>query len=116
MKNRLNLFGTLLIAASLGACSQGPDPAKVQADITKAQADGQKMVVDAQAKLDQVNAANNKDVVVAQADARQNTAENSQPAPSEADTQDIRQGARNGEEESCRRAIRCGQGSGRSRL
>lgn len=54
----------------LQGCTQQVDLAKVQANVTKAQADGQKLIVDAQANLDQVVAANNKDIVGVQADAQ----------------------------------------------
>jgi hypothetical protein len=67
--HRMSFIITLAATALLQACNQGPDPAKVQGDVTKAQADGQKMIVDAQAKLDQVNAQANKEVVNAQVDA-----------------------------------------------
>ena len=53
MNNCIRFIITLAAAALLQACNQGPDPAKVQGDVIKAQADGQKMIVDAQAKLDQ---------------------------------------------------------------
>lgn len=59
----------------LQGCNQQVDLAKVQADVTKAQAAGEKLVVDSQAKLDQMVAATNKDIVGSYAD-----------APKEADT------------------------------
>lgn len=55
----------------LQACNNNAaDPAKVEAEVQKAQAEGEKKVVEAQAKLEQVAAENKKDVVVARADAR----------------------------------------------
>lgn len=59
---------------------QPADPGKVQGDIAKAQADGQKVIVDAQAKLDQLNALTNKNVVDAQVDARATNASNAMVA------------------------------------
>ena len=77
MRNHRVSFITLLVAAALlQACDRAPDQAKVQGDVAKAQADGQKMIVDAQAKLDQVAAKNNKEVVNAQVDARADNANN----------------------------------------
>lgn len=75
---------TLAIGAalSLQACNQGPDPAKVQADVTKAQADGQKKIADAQADLDKVIAKNNKAMVDTQADA-QKDANNANATPAD---------------------------------
>jgi hypothetical protein len=66
------LFIAVCVAGfGLQACSNSAaDPAKVEAEVQKAQAEGEKKIVDAQAKLEQVAAENKKDVVVAQADAR----------------------------------------------
>src|SRR5262249_56949727 len=50
---RYSALAIVVSALLLQACQQGPDPAKVQADVTKAQAEGQKKIVDAQAKMDQ---------------------------------------------------------------
>ena len=55
----------------LQACNNNAaDPAKVEAEVQKAQAEGEKKVVEAQAKLEQVAAESKKDIVVARADAR----------------------------------------------
>ncbi len=71
-----NALSLALICALglLQACSQQPDPAKVQADVSKAEAAGQKAIVDAQAKLDQVVAQNNKNLVGVQADVQKDAA------------------------------------------
>jgi hypothetical protein len=61
---------SLVVTALLLACSQNMDPLKVKGDVTKAQADGDKMIMDAQANLDLVNAQNNSDVVDALVRAR----------------------------------------------
>jgi len=62
----------------LQACNNSTaDPAKVEAEVQKAQAEGEKKIVEAQAKLEQVAAENKKDVVVAQADARIDAANDS---------------------------------------
>jgi len=82
------LVATLVAALGLQACAKQVDQAKVEADVQKAQAEGQKKIVDAQAKLEQVNAENNKDIVSAQADARVDAAkaaDNAAPAASAAD-------------------------------
>lgn len=69
----------------LQGCSQQPDTAtKVQADIAKAEADGQKQIIDAQAKLDQVVAQNNKNLVGVQADAQKDAANNPNAPAAEA--------------------------------
>jgi len=70
MKRIIMLAAVMGSALALQACNQGPDPAKVQADVTKAQADGQKKIADAQADLDKVVAKNNKAMVDTQADAQ----------------------------------------------
>jgi len=55
----------------LQACNNSAaDPAKVEAEVQKAQAEGEKKIVEAQAKLEKVAAENKKDIVVARADAR----------------------------------------------
>src|SRR6478735_5277737 len=66
------LFLAVCIAGlGLQACNNNAaDPAKVEVEVQKAQAEGEKKIVEAQAKLEQVAAENKKDVVVAQADAR----------------------------------------------
>lgn len=66
------LFIAVCVAGfGLQACNNNAaDPAKVEAEVQKAQAEGEKKIVEAQAKLEQVTAENKKDVVVAQADAR----------------------------------------------
>jgi len=85
MNNRcLSFVAVLAGAALLGACNQNPDPAKIQADVTKAQAAGQKNIADAQANLDKVNAQNTKDMVNAQVDARAPAADNQPTNPSAA--------------------------------
>lgn len=65
-----NLLAMVVATMLLQACSQQVDTAKVQADVAKAEAAGQKKIVDAQAKLDQVVAQNNKDLVGVQSDAQ----------------------------------------------
>src|SRR6478736_3738853 len=68
----------------LQACNNNAaDPAKVEAEVHKAQAEGEKKVVEAQAKLEQVAAENKKDVVVAQADARIDAASDAAKAADE---------------------------------
>src|SRR5471030_783402 len=91
MNNGTSFIITLAASALLQACNQSPDPAKVQGDVTKAQADGQKMIVDAQAKLDQVNAQANKEVVNAQVDANAANAANATnpPPPATAADNDV---------------------------
>ncbi|MGA9335410.1 MAG: hypothetical protein WBV39_14120 [Rudaea sp.] len=76
MRRQASIFVTLIFATLLlQACNQQEDTAaKVQADVAKAQADGQKQIIDAQAKLDQVVAQNNKDLVGVKADAQQDAA------------------------------------------
>ena len=70
VKQALFLAGCIA-GLGLQACNNGAaDPAKVESDVQKAQAEGEKKIVEAQAKLEQVAAENKKDVVVAQADAR----------------------------------------------
>jgi hypothetical protein len=54
----------------LSACSQNMDPVNVQGDVTTALADGDKMIMDAQANLELVSAQNNSDVVDALVRAR----------------------------------------------
>jgi len=55
----------------LQACNNSAaDPAKVAAEVQKAEAEGEKKIVEAQAKLEKVAAENKKDIVVARADAR----------------------------------------------
>lgn len=73
------LFIAVCVAGlGLQACnSNAADPAKVEAEVQKAQAEGEKKIVEAQAKLEQVAAENKKDVVVAQADARIDAANDS---------------------------------------
>ena len=88
MQKQQALF--VVIACGLGllqACTQESNPAQVQADVTKAEAAGQKAIVDAQAKLDQVVATNNKDLVDVQADAQKDaaTAPNAPPPAASAD-------------------------------
>ena len=92
------LVAAVIAMVSLQGCNQQTDsPAKtqadkaqadkvraekVQADVAKAEADGQKKIIDAQAKLDQVVAQNNKDMVGAQTDAQKDaTANPNAPAP-----------------------------------
>ncbi|HZX92827.1 MAG TPA: hypothetical protein VFE67_19485 [Rudaea sp.] len=66
------LFIAVCVAGlGLQACNNSTaDPAQMEADVQKAKAEGEKKIVEAQAKLEQVAAENKKDVVVAQADAR----------------------------------------------
>jgi len=82
------IAAALVAALGLQACAKQVDQAKVAADVQKAQAEGEKKIVDAQAKLEQVNAANNKDIVSAQADAQVDAAkaaDNAAPVPAPAD-------------------------------
>jgi hypothetical protein len=80
------LVALVFVAVSLQGCNQQTDTAgKVQADVAKAEADGQKKIIDAQAKLDQVVAQNNKDLVGVQADAQKDAANDpNAPAPAAA--------------------------------
>jgi hypothetical protein len=70
------VVGTTLLLA----CSQNMDPLKVQRDVTRVQADGDKMVMDAQANLELVNAQNNSDVVDALVRARAHDPRNASTA------------------------------------
>jgi hypothetical protein len=77
VKQALFIAGCLA-GLSLQACNNSAaDPAKVEAEVQKAQAEGEKKIVEAQAKLEQVAAENKKDVVVARADARIDAANDS---------------------------------------
>ena len=69
MKRILTIAAILSATLALQACNKGPDPAKVQADVAKAQADGQKKIADAQADLDKVVAKNRKTMADTDADA-----------------------------------------------
>jgi hypothetical protein len=89
MSKQALIAAALVAALGLQACAKQVDQAKVEADVRKAQAEGEKKIVDAQAKLEQVNAENNKDIVTAQADARLDAAkaaDNAAPPPAPADT------------------------------
>ena len=90
MRKQVSIFVALVIATGLlQGCNQQPETAgKVQADVAKAEADGQKKIIDAQAKLDQVVAQNNKNLVGAQADAQKDAA-NNPSAPAQAADADI---------------------------
>ena len=84
VKQALFLAGCIA-GLSLQACNNNAaDPAKVEAEVHKAQAEGEKKVVEAQAKLEQVAAENKKDVVVAQADARIDAASDAAKAADDA--------------------------------
>lgn len=87
MRKQASIFvGLVLATALLQGCNQQTDnAAKVQADIAKAEADGQKQIIDAQAKLDQVVAQNNKTLVGVRADAQKDAADK----PAEAADADI---------------------------
>ena len=77
VKQALFLAGCIA-GLGLQACNNNAaDPAKVAAEVQKAQAEGEKKIVEAQARLEQVAAENKKDVVVAQADARIDAADDS---------------------------------------
>jgi hypothetical protein len=92
------IFATMLLqACNQQADTATVDAAKVQADVTKADADGQKTIIDAQAKLDQVVAQNNKDLVGVQADAQKDAATNpnASPAAASADIAKARANAEN---------------------
>ena len=67
---RAGMLAALFVAMTLQGCQRAPDLAKVDADVQKAQAAGEKNIAAAQAKLDKVNADNRKDMVDAQVDAR----------------------------------------------
>lgn len=79
---------TFAIALLQGCNQEAETAAKVQADIAKAEADGQKKIIDAQAKLDQVVAQNNKTLVGVRADAQKDAADKP-AAPAEAADADI---------------------------
>jgi hypothetical protein len=85
MRNHTNVLVAIAFAAAmLQGCNQQADSAaKVQADVAKAEADGQKKVIDAQAKLDQVVAQNNKDLVGTQADEQKDASTNPNAPPPE---------------------------------
>jgi hypothetical protein len=84
VKQALFLAGCIA-GLGLQACSNNAaDPAKVAAEVQKAQAEGEKKIVEAQAKLEQVAAENKKDVVVAQADARIDAASDAAKAADDA--------------------------------
>ena len=84
VKQALFLAGCIA-GLGLQACNNNAaDPAKVEAEVHKAQAEGEKKVVEAQAKLEQVAAENKKDVVVAQADARIDAASDAAKAADDA--------------------------------
>ncbi|HXR63738.1 MAG TPA: hypothetical protein VN720_09395 [Rudaea sp.] len=90
------LVAVAFAAAMLQGCNQQADTAaKVQADVSKAEADGQKKVIDAQAKLDQVVAQNNKDLVGTQADAQKDASSdpNAPPPAASADVAKARSDA-----------------------
>src|SRR6187399_117020 len=80
------LVGLIFATAMLQGCNQQqPDnAAKVQAGVAKAEADGQKKIVDAQAKLDQVVAQNHKNLVGTEADAQKDATNNPNAPPPEA--------------------------------
>jgi len=91
MRKHANILVALAFATAMlqGCNQQQPDnAAKVQADVAKAEADGQKKIIDAQAKLDQVVAQNNKSVVGSQADAQKDASTNPN-APPPADNADV---------------------------
>lgn len=67
----------------LAACTQAPDQAQVQRDVEKAQAEGQKKVADAKAKLDQVNAENRKEIVETRVDAASDAAKSANATPAQ---------------------------------
>jgi hypothetical protein len=75
------VFLVLLATALLQqACSQNIGPLKIQDDVTKAQAAGEKMVTEAQANLDLVYAQNNSDIVNARLHARAHDPRNASSA------------------------------------
>ena len=76
MQNQYQSLIAIAFAMLLQACSQQVDTAKVEANVTKAEADGQKKIIDAQAKLDQVVAQSNKELISMQADAKNDAANN----------------------------------------
>jgi hypothetical protein len=78
--HHVKFLAALAVAALLQACSQNIGPVKAQRNVTNAQADGEKEVVDAQANLALVNAQNNKDVVSARLWARAHDPRNASTA------------------------------------
>jgi hypothetical protein len=93
MNTLRNLSLAVVIAgALLQGCSQAPDLNKVRADVAKAQAEGQKLIIDAQANMDKVMAENNKNVVGTQADA---STSNSAPATDDANIAKAKKDAAN---------------------
>jgi len=82
MKQALLVILGTTAALALAACTQAPDPAQVQRDVEKAQAEGQKKIADAQANLDKVNAENRKDIVETRVDNAAAAANNANITPS----------------------------------
>ena len=82
MRNYRQIFAAALIASVVLASGCGPDPAKVAADIAKAEAEAQKKVADAKADFDKVSAESRKDVDVAQADTNEAAAK-ARPSPAD---------------------------------
>ena len=72
------VFLVLLVAALLQQACSGP--LKIQDEVTRAQATGDKMVTDAQANLDLVYAQNNSDIVNARLHARAHDPRNASSA------------------------------------
>jgi hypothetical protein len=79
-----NVLLSVAIATALQGCERGPNLAKVQANVLRAQVEGQKMVVDAQANLDKLNAQNTSDMVDAQIDTHGELANTSAPVGDDA--------------------------------
>jgi hypothetical protein len=73
-------IAALAVTALLLACSQSMGPFKVQRDVTKAQADSEKRVADAQAYLDLVNSQYNSDIINARVHARAHDPRNASTA------------------------------------
>ncbi len=82
MKSHRSISAVLLLGSIVLAAGCGPDPAKVAADVAKAEAEAQKKVADAKADFEKVSAEGRKDVDVAQADADQATAKG-RPSPAD---------------------------------
>jgi hypothetical protein len=83
MRKHANILVALAFAtAMLQGCNHRQTARqRFTADVAKAEADGQKKIIDAQAKLDQVVAQNNKNLVGTQADAQKDASTNPNAPP-----------------------------------
>ena len=80
MDTRHARFMAFAATVLLLACSQNTGPFKAQRDVTRAQADSEKKVADAQAYLDLVNSQYNSDIVNARVHARAHDPRNASTA------------------------------------